>query len=105
MRRTASDYPAGDRPAAGAAPVAATLGRLLPYLWQHKWRFLLALSCLVGAKIANVSVPLIFKEMIDGLTGPQQALILPAALLLLYGALRFSASLFAELREILFARV
>ncbi len=105
MRRTASDYPAGDRPAAGDAHVAATLRRLLPYLWQHKWRFLLALSCLVGAKIANVSVPLIFKEMIDGLTGPQQALILPAALLLLYGTLRFSASLFAELREILFARV
>ncbi len=55
--------------------------------------------------MANVSVPLIFKEMIDGLTGPQQALILPAGLLLLYGTLRFSASLFAELREILFARV
>ncbi|EXI66781.1 MAG: putative ABC transporter ATP-binding protein [Candidatus Accumulibacter adjunctus] len=105
MRRTASHYPAGDRPVAGDAHVAATLRRLLPYLWQHKWRFLLALSCLVGAKIANVSVPLIFKEMIDGLAGPQQALILPAALLLLYGALRFSASLFAELREILFARV
>lgn len=105
MRRTTSDYPAGDRPAAGDAHVAATLRRLLPYLWQHKWRFLLALSCLVGAKMANVSVPLIFKEMIDGLTGPQQALILPAGLLLLYGTLRFSASLFAELREILFARV
>jgi len=105
MRRTASDYPAGDRPAAADTHLGATLRRLLPYLWQYKWRVLLALSCLVGAKIANVSVPLIFKEMIDGLSGTRQALVLPALLLLLYGALRFSASLFAELREILFARV
>jgi ABC-type transport system involved in Fe-S cluster assembly fused permease/ATPase subunit len=43
--------------------------------------------------------------MIDDLGGTQQVLVLPALLLLLYGALRFSASLFAELREILFARV
>ena len=105
MRRTASDYPVGDRPAAADTHLGATLRRLLPYLWQHKWRVVLALSCLVGAKIANVGVPLIFKEMIDDLGGTQQVLLLPALLLLLYGALRFSASLFAELREILFARV
>jgi ABC-type multidrug transport system fused ATPase/permease subunit len=105
MRRTASDYPVGDRPAAADTHLGATLRRLLPYLWQHKWRVVLALSCLVGAKIANVGVPLIFKEMIDDLGGTQQVLVLPALLLLLYGALRFSASLFAELREILFARV
>ncbi|MBN8451727.1 ABC transporter ATP-binding protein/permease [Accumulibacter sp.] len=105
MRRTASDYPVGDRPAAADTHLGATLRRLLPYLWQHKWRVVLALSCLVGAKFANVGVPLIFKEMIDDLGGTQQVLLLPALLLLLYGALRFSASLFAELREILFARV
>lgn len=66
---------------------------------------LLALACLVGAKLANVGVPLVFKEMIDGLSQEQQLLALPAALLLLYGALRFSTSLFTEFREILFARV
>jgi ATP-binding cassette subfamily B protein len=82
-----------------------TLNSLAPYLWQHKWRVLLALSCLIGAKLANVAVPLVFKEMIDGLTSAQQVLALPALLLALYGALRFSTSLFTELREILFARV
>jgi ABC-type multidrug transport system fused ATPase/permease subunit len=59
----------------------------------------------VRAKLANVCVPLVFKEMIDSLSSTQQALALPALLLLLYGALRFSTSLFTELREILFARV
>ncbi len=82
-----------------------TIRTLFPYLWRYRLRVLAAVSCLVGAKIANVGVPLIFKEMIDGLSGEQQALALPALLLVLYGILRFSTSLFTELREILFARV
>ena len=85
--------------------VAATLRRLVPYLWQYKWRVLLALSCLILAKLAAVSVPLVFKEMIDVLGEQSQALALPVLLLVLYGTLRFSSSLFTELREILFARV
>lgn len=103
MRR----YSSQDRPPAGSAElhIGATVRALFPYLWQYKWRVLLALSCLVGAKVANVSVPLLFKEMIDSLSGQQQALVLPVALLAAYGALRFSTSLFTELREILFARV
>ncbi|MBL8374334.1 ABC transporter ATP-binding protein/permease, partial [Accumulibacter sp.] len=105
MRRPASPYPAPVRPPAADTHLGATLHKLLPYLWQYKWRVLLALSCLLGAKVANVTVPLVFKEMIDGLSSTQQALALPALLLLLYGALRFSTSLFTELREILFARV
>lgn len=104
MRRSSSPrLPAG--PLTVDTHVWRTLNSLVPYLWQYKWRVLLALSCLVGAKLASVSVPLIFKEMIDGLSIPQQALALPALLLALYGALRFSTSLFTELREILFARV
>jgi ABC-type transport system involved in Fe-S cluster assembly fused permease/ATPase subunit len=105
MRRSASSYPAADRPPIGETPFAATLKKLLPYLWQYKWRVFLALSCLFAAKVANVTVPLVFKQMIDSLSSTQQALALPALLLLLYGALRFSTSLFTELREILFARV
>lgn len=66
---------------------------------------MLALSCLIGAKLANISVPLVFKEIIDGLSVPQQRLALPILLLLLYGVFRFSSALFTELREILFARV
>ena len=82
-----------------------TLRTLFPYLWRYRLRVLLALACLVAAKVANVGVPLIFKQMIDGLSPGQQVLALPALLLALYGALRFANSLFTELREMLFARV
>lgn len=81
------------------------MNSLAPYLWQYKWRMLLAISCLIAAKMANVAVPLVFKEVIDKLTNNQLPLALPILLLSLYGALRFSTSLFTELREILFARV
>ncbi len=82
-----------------------TLGRLAPYLWQHKWRVLFSFVCLVAAKMANVGVPIVFKNMIDGLSGAAIAVGLPILLLALYGTLRFANSLFTELREILFARV
>lgn len=87
------------------AHVWQTLKSLVPYLWQYKWRVVLALSCLVAAKLANVAVPMVFKAMIDDLSADKLALALPVLLLALYGALRFSNSLFTELREILFARV
>jgi ABC-type transport system involved in Fe-S cluster assembly fused permease/ATPase subunit len=105
MRRATSPSPAADRPTTADSPLWPTLHKLLPYLWQYKWRVFLALSCLFSAKLANVAVPLVFKEMIDRLSGTPQTLALPALLLLLYGALRFSTALFTELREILFARV
>ena len=82
-----------------------TLRTLFPYLWQYRLRVLAAMACLIAAKVANVGVPLVFKEMIDGLSGRDQLLALPILLLVLYGTLRFSTSLFQELREILFARV
>ncbi|MDR0775884.1 MAG: ABC transporter ATP-binding protein/permease [Azonexus sp.] len=82
-----------------------TLRTLFPYLWRYRLRVVLALACLVGAKVATVGVPILFKEMIDGLAPSGQALALPVLLLLLYGALRFSSALFTELRELLFARV
>ena len=83
--------------------ILQTLRTLFPYLWQYRGRILAALACLVLAKIANVGVPLVFKEMIDSFADSQ--LVLPVLLLSLYGVLRFSTSLFTELREILFARV
>lgn len=82
-----------------------TLRTLFPYLWRYRLRVLAALGCLVAAKVANVGVPMVFKEMIDGLSGTEQLLTLPILLLALYGSLRFSTALFTELREILFARV
>ncbi len=84
-----------------------TLKSLIPYIWAYKGRVLFALACLIGAKGANVTVPIIFKGVIDALTiTPEQAfIVVPAALLLAYGVLRFSTSLLTELREIIFARV
>ncbi|NMG37157.1 ATP-binding cassette domain-containing protein [Azoarcus sp. TTM-91] len=105
MRRASSlPAPAGDT---GQRRDWQTLKSLLPFIWAHRLRVLLALSCLIAAKAANVAVPLVFKHLVDALTiTPEQALIVvPAALLLAYGALRFSTSLLTELRELVFARV
>ncbi|MFC0130908.1 metal ABC transporter permease [Massilia eurypsychrophila] len=87
----------------------ATLQTLIPYLWVYKWRVMAALACLIGAKMANVGVPLVLKRLIDALsispTNPQALLVLPLGALVAYGALRLSTTVFTELREFLFARV
>jgi len=103
--RSSSDYPPIENRGKTDSSAWKTLNRLAPYLWQYKWRVLLALSCLIAAKLANVAVPLVFKSMIDSLSRAQMTITLPILLLGLYGVLRFSNSLFTELREIIFARV
>ncbi len=122
--RQASSHSALHHPAPASAtpgqPAArrsdwATLQRLFPYLWAYKWRVMLALGFMVAAKGANVSVPLLLKELVDAMTpavgratglapGMEGLLIVPVGLLLAYGALRFSTSLFTELRELVFAK-
>ncbi|GGY44178.1 ABC transporter ATP-binding protein/permease [Pseudoduganella sp. SL102] len=108
MRRSAysSEPPPPARP--GRSDLA-TLKTLLPYLLVYKWRVLLALLALVGAKLANVGVPVVLKHLVDAMTlkpgDPRALLILPVGLLLAYGALRLSTTVFTELREFLFARV
>ncbi len=85
----------------------ANIRALMPYLWEYRGRVLLALSSLILAKVANVGVPLVLKELVDKLDvdAGDMLLALPVALLLAYGALRLSASLFNELRDVLFTRV
>jgi len=98
--------------ALGAAAVQAgdwgTLQRLFPYLWLYKWRVMVALTLMVGAKVANVGVPLLLKNLVDSLTlKPGQltaVLVVPVALLIAYAALRLSTTLFAELRDLVFAK-
>ena len=86
----------------------STLQRLFPYLWEYKWRVIAALSFMVGAKLANVAVPLLLKNLVDTMnikaTDPQALLVVPVALLFGYGLLRLSTSLFTELRELVFAK-
>jgi ABC-type transport system involved in Fe-S cluster assembly fused permease/ATPase subunit len=99
--------------AAGAAPAPArsdrdTLARLWPYLWAYKGRVLLALGFMIGAKVANVGVPLLLKNLVDRLApnanSTQAMLAVPVGLLVAYGLLRLSTSLFTELRELVFAK-
>ncbi|WP_312757014.1 ABC transporter ATP-binding protein/permease [Pulveribacter sp.] len=86
----------------------ATLSRLLPYLMQYKWRVAAAIAFMVGAKLANVGVPLLLKALVDAMTvppgSPAALLVVPVGLLVAYGLLRFANSLFNELRELVFAK-
>lgn len=83
-----------------------TLRRLGPYLWEHRWRFVFAVTFLIGAKVATIGVPVLLKHIVDGLDASKNAvLILPAALILGYGLLRLATTLFTDLRDIIFAKV
>ena len=83
-----------------------TIASLLPYLWEFRGRVLIAMGCLVLAKLANVYLPLVLKDIVDALDRSQNTLIvLPIGLLLAYGLIRLATSLFAELRDLVFAKV
>ena len=84
------------------------IANLLPYLWTFKGRVILALSCLIAAKVANLGVPILLKFLVDSMSVPpglQTLIVVPVALIIAYGLLRLSASLFTELRELIFSRV
>jgi ATP-binding cassette subfamily B protein len=91
MRSSAATAP----PLPSGAPAAprsdwGTLKKLLPYVWRWRWRVGLALMFLVGAKLANIGVPLVLKSMVDALDlkpgDPRALLAVPVALLFGYGA-------------------
>ncbi|HET7792451.1 MAG TPA: ABC transporter ATP-binding protein/permease [Rhizobacter sp.] len=111
MRRSSAiSSPSPDLSTPAVAPRSdwGTLRKLFPYLWQYRWRVLIALAFMVGAKLANVGVPLLLKSLVDSLSlqpGDVRALmVVPIGLLLAYGGLRLSTSLFTELRELIFAK-
>ncbi len=90
---------------AGSGSEWGALRQLLPYLREYRGRVALALLLLVIAKFANIGVPLLMKQIVDGFSGPAAIAVVPVALLAAYGLLRLSATLFGELRDILFVRV
>ncbi len=120
MRRSGETAPSVSMPALPGSPPPQsdwhTLRRLFPYLWEYKWRVMAALTFMVGAKAASVSVPLLLKKLVDAMSpnggqvtgftaGEVPALIVvPVALLVAYGLLRLSTSLCTELRELVFAK-
>ncbi len=99
-------------PTGSKAPAAAptksdwrVIHSLIPYLWDFRWRVALALGFLVTAKVANIGVPLLLKEIVDSLDKSKAILVVPFALLTAYGLLRLSSTLFGELRDIVFVKV
>ena len=82
-----------------------TIRTLLPYLWGYRARIAAALTCLVLAKVANVGVPVLMKKIVDSLDPRIAMLAVPLVLLVAYGLLRLSTTVFTELREFLFAKV
>ncbi|AJX21565.1 metal ABC transporter permease [Burkholderia pseudomallei] len=118
MRR----YPASSEPAPAATGPRndwQTIRSLLPYLSAYKWRVAFALACLIGAKVANLGVPVVMKRIVDSLAAVQHLTALGRAeqsatvvlaggvglLMIAYALARLSTSLFTELREILFSKV
>ncbi len=85
----------------------STLKSLIPYLTEFKSRMALAVGCLVMAKLASVGLPFILKDIVDGLdvSTATTPVVVPLALLVAYGLVRFSNVLFGELRDTLFGRI
>ena len=99
-------------PPGSTAPAAAptksdwsVIRSLVPYLWDFRWRVALALTFLITAKVTNIGVPLLLKEIVDSLDKSKAVLVVPFALLAAYGLLRLSSTLFGELRDIVFVKV
>jgi ATP-binding cassette subfamily B protein len=81
---------------------------LLPYLSAYKARIIFTIICLVAAKAANLGVPILLKQIVDAMSIqsiPKALLVVPVSLIVAYGLLRLSASLFSELRELIFSKV
>ena len=100
------------RPASDSVPSGRkrndwkTIRTLLPYLWEFRTRVVIALICLVLAKVAIVGVPLMLKAIVDALDPSQVDIVtLPLFLVLGYGLLRIVSVLFGELRDAVFAKV
>ena len=106
---SATPEPPAASPASPQRSGWAVVSSLWPYLWEYRTRVLLALAMMIAAKVANVGVPIVLKDIVNALDlkpgDPRTVLVVPVALLVAYGLLRLSVSLFTELREIVFSRV
>jgi ABC-type transport system involved in Fe-S cluster assembly fused permease/ATPase subunit len=84
---------------------------LTPYIWPRdradlRLRVVLALVCLIIAKFVNIAVPLLYKQAVDALTpGHSAVVVVPVALVIVYGIARISAQAFGELRDAIFSKV
>ncbi|WP_148715390.1 ABCB family ABC transporter ATP-binding protein/permease [Chitinolyticbacter meiyuanensis] len=95
-----ADPPRRQRPSS-----RAVLRELLTAAWRYRGRVIGALALLLLAKVAVVAVPLALKAIIDALSRPEVVQAVPVLLLVGYALLRFSGTLFNELRDLVFSRV
>jgi ATP-binding cassette subfamily B protein len=109
MRKPKLMRESADRPRRGNEWRA--IATLLPYLWPRgalelRGRVMVAVVLLVGAKLTNVYIPIIYKQAVDILTGEAGAVVaLPIGLLVAYGLARMFAVAFGEMRDAVFAKV
>ncbi|MFD2378089.1 ABC transporter transmembrane domain-containing protein [Ottowia pentelensis] len=84
------------------------MARLAPYLWRYRWRVGAALLMVTGAKLSNVGVPILLKDLVDRMNikagDPLALVVVPVGLLLAYGLLRLMTTVFTELRELVFSK-
>ncbi|GJE89843.1 ABC transporter ATP-binding protein/permease [Phanerochaete sordida] len=77
--------------------------------WSTRGRVVVGMGFLVAGKVLNVQVPLLFKNIIDGLNIPMTddstVWVVMGSLVLGYGAARIGATLFGELLNAVFANV
>ena len=93
--------PVSPRPAS----LVSVFRRIWPNVWRYRVRVGVALLFLIVAKLANIGVPVVLKGIVDKLDITPKPLLVPLLLLVAYGALRLSTTLFAELRDLVFVRV
>jgi ABC-type transport system involved in Fe-S cluster assembly fused permease/ATPase subunit len=91
-----------------------TISLLFPYLWPAKrkdlrLRVVIAIFCMILAKVASVSTPLILGRSVDSLNdlsnGINLLMIIPIALIISYGIARIAAFMFGEMRDAFFSKV
>lgn len=109
MRKSKTLGTSSDRPSGGNEFRA--FRSLAPHLWPRgslelRGRVLLAIALMVGAKLVNVYVPILYKQAVDILNGEAGAAVaLPLGLLVAYGLARLFSVAFGELRDAVFAKV
>ncbi|MGD9602019.1 MAG: ABC transporter ATP-binding protein/permease [Gammaproteobacteria bacterium] len=103
--QASATVPAPVTPTRIARSDLAVVAEFLPWLRPYAGRITIALLLILAAKLLNLYVPIALKQIVDRLNVPPDAMVLPVALLLAYGASRIGVTLFTELRQVVFARV
>lgn len=87
------------------------LKKLWPYLWHQqslfiKIRFIVAVLCLILAKVSTLMIPQFYKQSVDSLMPTVDGVILvPFFAIVSYGVARLLATAFSECRDVVFATV